>query len=225
MLYSTRHPSPNLSVSNAFQSVLSVFICGSKFPFARQAKAYRTFWRPSVSELDEAWALALAEAEQRARSAGRSELAEYLTLRNSTDLLRSAGIEWLVSTFTTLAGEANRRGASLQIATQDAHRFRIGSSTMVGCLLTLSNGVRQLFIEAGWPRTPRDGIVKGGGLACANIRHLGISAANEELLLAKSNSGGPNWISSGKHTARTVVLEADLRRHLAILLDLRAPRR
>lgn len=177
-----------------------------------------------MSELDEAWAVALAEAERRARLAGRSEIAEYLKLRNSNDLLRSAGIEWLVSTFTTLAGEANRRGASLQIATQDAHRFRIGNSTMVGCLLTLSNGVRQLFIEAGWPRTPRDGFVKGGGLACAMIRHLGISSANEELLLAKSNSGGPNWLSSGKSSARSVVLEADLRRHLAILLDLRSPK-
>jgi hypothetical protein len=178
-----------------------------------------------VSELDEAWAVALAEAERRARSAGRSEIAEYLKLRNSNDLLRSVGIEWLVSTFTTLAGEANRRGASLQIATKDGHRFRIGNSTMVGCMLTLSNGVRQLFIEAGWPRTPRDGFVKGGGLACAMIRHLGISSANEELLFAKSNSGGPNWLSSGKSTARAVVLEADLRRHLAILLDLRSSKR
>ena len=178
-----------------------------------------------MSELDEAWAVALAEAERRARSTGRSELAEYLALKNSNDLLRTAGIEWLVSTFTILAGEANRRGASLQITTQDAHRFRTGNSTMVGSLLTLSNGVRQLFIEAGWPRTPRDGFVKGGGLACANIRHLGISSANEELLLAKSNTGGPNWLSSSKRAARAVVLEADLRRHLAILLDLRTPRR
>ena len=175
-----------------------------------------------VSELDEAWAVALAEAERRARSLGRSDLAEYLKLRNSNDLLRSAGIEWLVSTFTILAGEANRRGASLQIATKDAHKFRIGNSTMVGCLLTLSSGVRQLLIEAGWPRTPRDGFVKGGGLACANIRHLGISSANEELLLAKSNNGGPNWLSSRKRTTRSVVLESDLRRHLAILLDLRS---
>lgn len=177
-----------------------------------------------MSELDEAWAAALAEAERRARSAGRSELAEYISLRNSNDLLRSAGIDWLVSTFTKLAAEANRRGASLQITTQGAHRFRIGNSTMVGSLLTLSNGLRQLFIEAGWPRTPRDGFVRGGGLACANIRHLGISAANEELLLAKTNTGGPSWLSSGQRNARAVVLEADLRRHLAILLELRSKR-
>ena len=172
-----------------------------------------------MSELDEAWALALAEAEKRARAAGHSELAEYLSLKNSNDLLRTSGIEWLVSTFTVLAGEANRAGASLQIASLDTHRFRIGNSTMVGRLLTFSNGVRKLFVEAGWPRTPRDGIVRGGGLACANIRHLGLTSANEELLLAKTNTGAPTWLSSVKKSPRNVLHESDIRRHLSILLD------
>jgi hypothetical protein len=117
-----------------------------------------------VSELDEAWALALAEAEQRARSAGRGELAEYLSLRNSNDLLRKAGIDWLLSTFTLLAGEANRVGASLQIAHQDLHRFKTGNCTMVGtpslylmvsdsCLLKLGREphVMVLFEVAAWP--------------------------------------------------------------------------
>ena len=147
-----------------------------------------------MSELDEAWAAALSEAEQRARLAGRADVAAYLSLRNSNDLLRKAGIEWLISSFTQLAGEANRAGASLQIASEDAHRFKIGNSTMVGNLLTLSSGVRRLFVEAGWPRTPSDGVVRGGGLACANIRHLGIRTASEELLLAKTNSGAPGWM-------------------------------
>ena len=172
-----------------------------------------------MSELDEAWAAALAEAEHRARSTGRADIAEYLSLRNSNDLLRKAGIEWLISTFTVLAGEANRAGSSLQISTQDAHRFKVGSSTMVGNLLTLSFGVRKLFVEAGWPRTPRDGFVRGGGLACANIRHLGIPTANEELLLSKTNTGAPGWISSNRRTGRAIFYESDLRRHLAILLD------
>ena len=77
-----------------------------------------------MSELDEAWAAALSEAEQRARLAGRADVAAYLSLRNSNDLLRKAGIEWLISSFTQLAGEANRVGASLQIASEDAHRLR-----------------------------------------------------------------------------------------------------
>ena len=49
-----------------------------------------------MSELDEAWAAALSEAERRARLAGRKDVAEYLSLKNSNDLLRKAGVDWLV---------------------------------------------------------------------------------------------------------------------------------
>ncbi len=134
-----------------------------------------------MSELDEAWAEALAEAQQRAAAAGRRDVAEYLRLRASNDLLRQTGIDWLLNTFTILAGKANRAGASIQIAREDAHRFQVGNATMVGPLLTLSFGVRALSIEAGWPRAPRDGFVRGGGLACARIKHRGKKSANEDL--------------------------------------------
>lgn len=169
-----------------------------------------------MSELDEAWAAALLEAERQARLAGRRDIADYLSLRNSNDLLRKAGVDWLIAEFTSLAGDANRAGASIRIATQDGYRFRTGTSTMVGHQLTLMNGVRTLYVEAGWPRTPRDGFVRGGGLACASIRHLGIRNASEELLLTKSHTGAPAWKSSAtKHALH----EADMRRHLKILLD------
>ena len=170
-----------------------------------------------MSELDEAWAAALSEAEQKARLAGRKEVAEYLSLRNSNDLLRKAGIQWLLDSFTVAAGEANRAGASIKIEKTEGHRFRMGTSTMVGQMVTLVNGVRTLFIEAGWPRVPRDGIVRGGGLACANIRHMGIRAASEELLLAKTTSGAPGWKSTTKN--RPHLHESDIHRHIAILLD------
>jgi hypothetical protein len=170
-----------------------------------------------MSELDEAWAVALAEAEQRARLAGRGDVAEYLALRNSNDLLRTAGIDWLMTTFVTLAGDANRTGASIQVAKSDGHRFRTGTSTMVGRLVSLTNGVRQLLVEAGWPRVPRDGIVRGGGLAAANVRHVGIRQADEELLLSRSSAGSPLWTSVTKKPH--AFHESDIRRHLAILLD------
>jgi hypothetical protein len=168
-----------------------------------------------MSELDEAWALALSEAEPRARLSGRKDLVDYLALRNSNDLVRTAAIEWLITGFTILAGHANRAGASIQIAKQDGHRFRIGNATMVGQLLTLSNGLRTLYVEAGWPRTPRDGFVRGGGIACANIRHLGIKKASEELLLTRSGAGSPVW----KSEISPALHESDMRRHLTILLD------
>jgi hypothetical protein len=172
-----------------------------------------------MSELDEAWAVVLAEAEQRARLAGRGDIADYLSLRNSNDLLRKAGVDWLMQTFSVWAGEANRQGASLRTSTQQTHRFRIGNSTMVGNLLTLTSGVRTLNVEAGWPRTPRDGIVRGGGLACAQIRHMGIKSASEELLLTKIVSGAPSWNLLNESGRRTVFHESDIRRHLNLLLD------
>jgi len=170
-----------------------------------------------MSELDEAWAAALSEAEHRARLAGRKDVLEYLSLKNSNDLLRKAGIDWLIAGFTKLAGDANRAGASIQISKKEDHRFPAGSSTMVGPLLTLSNGVRTLYVEAGWPRVPRDGFVRGGGLACANIRHLGIRQAGEELLLTKTKSGAPAWnsVSNKSFSLR----ESDMRHHIDILLD------
>ena len=168
-----------------------------------------------MSELDEAWAAALSEAERRARLAGRKDVVEYLSLKNSNDLLRNAGVDWLVDRFTISAGEANRTGASIQISKQENNRFRMGNSTMVGPLLTLTSGVRTLYVEAGWPRTPSDGFVRGGGLACANIRHMGIRSASEELLLAKLNNGTPAW----KNTSKKDLLESDIRRHISILID------
>lgn len=170
-----------------------------------------------MSELDEAWAVALAEAEQKARLAGRSDVADYLALRNSNDLLRKAGIDWLLASFTTLAGEANRGGAGIQVSNNDGHRFHVGTSTMVGRVVTLMNGVRRLSVEAGWPRVPRDGIVRGGGLAAGHILHLGMRSASEELLLSKSSAGSPQWTLINRH--RSVLHESDIRRHLAILLD------
>jgi hypothetical protein len=170
-----------------------------------------------MSELDEAWAAALSEAEHRARLAGRDEVVEYLSLKNSNDLLRKAGVDWLIAGFTQLAGDANRAGASIQIAKNDGHRFPTGSSTMVGHLLTLSSGVRTLYVEAGWPRVPRDGFVRGGGLACANIRHMGLRQANEELLLIKTKTGAPIW-QSVKNKAFSLH-EADMRHHISVLID------
>ena len=170
-----------------------------------------------MGELDEAWAAALSEAEQRARLAGRRDVAEYLALRNSNDLLRKAGVDWLVSGFTTLAGEANRAGASIQISTKEDHRFPVGTSTMVGHLLTLMNGVRTLYVEAGWPRVPRDGFIRGGGLASANIRHMGLRDASQELLLTKTKTGAPTWKSLSSKPYE--LHESDIRRHIAILLD------
>ena len=172
-----------------------------------------------MSELDEEWAQVLAEAERRARSAGRGDLVEYLRLRASNDRARSTGMQWLFETFTNLAGEANRTGAGVQILKKEGHRFGIGSATMVGGLLTLKSGVRQLMIEAGWPRAPRDGFVPGNGLASGQIRHFGIKSANEELLLIRAPEGTPLWLILEKEGTRTQLLETRIRQHVRKFLN------
>ena len=172
-----------------------------------------------MSELDEAWNLALAEAEQRARAAGRTDIADYLSLRNSNDLLRQTGISWIIETFLNLAGEANRAGAAVQVTRDEGHRFKVGNSTMVGRLLTMRNGERALFVEAGWPRTPGDGFVAGGGLARGNIRHRGIKSADLELLLSHSPGGPPQWMILTPDKSRSQLRESHAREQIRILLD------
>ena len=172
-----------------------------------------------MSELDEAWAQALSEAENRARAAGRADLTEYLSLRNSNDLIRKIGKDWLLNTFESLAAEANGAGAGIQITREDAHRFKEGNASMVGSSMTLAKGVRRLLVEVGWPRTPRDGFIRGGGLALANIRHLGIKAASKQLRLLLDPDGSPHWLVENKVDGLSEIHEADLQNHITILLD------
>jgi hypothetical protein len=175
-----------------------------------------------MSELDEAWAVGIAEAEARARATGRADIAEYLALRSSNDLIRKIASDWLLGLFAASAGQANRKGAAIQISTDDGHYFKVGNATMRGTRISLGSGVRTLVIEVGWPRTPRDGFIRGGGLACANIKHVGIKAANEELRLAVDKTGTPRWIMIGKHSSQSEPREfheANVGQHLSLLLD------
>ncbi len=175
-----------------------------------------------MSELETEWARLLAEAEHRARAHGRGDVAAYLNLRALNDEARRIGIEWLLNAFTALAGEVNRTGASVAINRAESHRFRVGSSTMVGTLLTLSMGVRKLLIEAGWPRAPQDGIVRGGGLACARINHFGNRSAGAELLLGRAGSAAPQWfVIDEDRGGQMPLFERDARRHISELLGVK----
>ena len=165
-----------------------------------------------MSEFEEAWELALAEAQSRAHAGGRRDISDYLSLRRRNDLLRRTAIDWLINEFVWLAGDANRAGAGIQIEQKDSHRFARGNATMVGCQLKLRRGVRELTLECGWPRTPRDGVVRGGGLACANIRHFGRSRANAELLLTALSKGKPHWQIADER-GHVVFVQKTLRSH------------
>ena len=173
-----------------------------------------------LSELEAEWARRLAEAERRAHASGRGDVAEYLALRALNDMARNTGIEWLLATFTAHAGEANRTtaGAAIELKHTDPHRFRVGASTMVGRRLTLGAGVRVLTVEAGWPRTPGDGIVRGGGLAAARVSHFGDRRADDELLLVQSPGDAPRWFVLDAVGTRSPLEEARVQLHVAKLL-------
>lgn len=168
---------------------------------------------------DEEYERRLAEARERAGASGRGDVLEYLHLKAANDALRARGVEWLFDSLNHLAGELNRKGAGLSFARTDAHRFRVGNSTMVGTRLVLRRGLRAVTVEAGWPRVPRDGIVRGGGLASALVGHFGDRRAGEELLLLPSDAGDARWFIIEQNGARTELLDERLRRHLIRLLD------
>src|SRR5437867_309471 len=68
-----------------------------------------------MTELDEAWEVALAQATQRAQGAGRADIARYLDLRRRNDLLRRAATEWLLDAVFSLAADANRAHRRLSV--------------------------------------------------------------------------------------------------------------
>jgi len=173
-----------------------------------------------LSELEAEWARRLQEAEARAHQSGRSDVADYLALRALNDVARNVGIEWLLATFTAHASEANAAGARIEVTRADEHRFGVGNSTMVGRLLKLTSGVRVLAIEAGWPRTPRDGIVRGGGLASARVSHFGKRRDDDELLLVQDagDAAAPRWLILEATGARPALEEARVRQHVSKLL-------
>ena len=175
-----------------------------------------------LSELEAEWARRLQEAEARAHQSGRSDVADYLALRALNDVARGVGIEWLLAAFTAHASEANASaGARIEVTRADEHRFAVGNSTMVGRLLKLTSGVRVLTVEAGWPRTPRDGIVRGGGLASARISHFGKRRDDDELLLvqdAGDTVAAPRWLILEATGARPALEEARVRWHVSKLL-------
>jgi hypothetical protein len=161
----------------------------------------------------------MSEARRRAREHGRGDVSDYLDVRSANDALRERGVEWLLGLFSAAAGELNRAGAGLRMTRTEAHRFRVGNSTMVGPRLVLAHGVRTLTVEAGWPREPRDGIVRGGGLASARVTHFGRASADEDLTLLPAADGGePCWFVSGRTGAGAALLPEHVKLHFVTFL-------
>ncbi len=170
-----------------------------------------------MNELEQVWTQKLSEARVKAENSGRADVAEYLALRATNDMVRQTSVEWLLDSLFEIASDANRGGANVSVETENSHRFEFGNVSLVGSLCRLRQGVRCLSVEAGWTRAPADGFMRGGALAVALISHFGRSKHNAELVLI-SEKNAPNWFSVGKNGGRDLFDAKNLQSHFRIFL-------
>lgn len=166
-----------------------------------------------MTELDQIWSKMLIDASVRADVADRQHVAEYLRLRATNDAIRTAGVGWLFDTVIEIAGPAMRDRFGITIERIEPHNFPRGLSNMVGSLLEVRQGVRCLTVEAGWVRTPRDGIMQKGALAYARITHFGLPREGAEIRLVHGESL-PTWLSEDG----AVIDSREIKRHFKVFL-------
>lgn len=170
-----------------------------------------------MSDLNERWAEMLDAAMQKAENSGRSDVADYLRLRAGNDLVREAGVRWLLDSLIFLT--TGREYAEFRVTAErvDPHSFAHHGSNIVGSLLEVRYGVRCLTLQAGWTRTPADGFMRGGALAVARLEHFGMSASSRGLMLVRSENGVV-WIEES--SSRPVFDGERLRKHFEIFLGI-----
>ena len=170
------------------------------------------FMLEDMNELDEVWAGMLESAITKAEAENRSDVAEYLKLKAANDAVRQTGVQWLFGSLLEIAGN----NLQITIENETPHRFAFQNASLVGSLLRLRYGLRCLTVEAGWTRTPADGFMRGGALACAVISHFGISKHNANLLLLRADDA-PNWFSV-EDDKRKLFNAIELQRHFQVFL-------
>lgn len=166
-----------------------------------------------MTELDQIWSQMLSDSAVEAGDIGRQHVAEYLRLRATNDAIRNAGVGWLFDTVIEIAGCAMRDRPGITIEREEPHNFTRGSSNMVGSLIEIRQGVRCLTVEAGWARTPRDGIMQKGALAYARITHFGLPKSGAEIRLVHAESL-PRWLGEDD----TAIDSSELQRHFDVFL-------
>ncbi|MEJ7623633.1 MAG: hypothetical protein WKF34_06540 [Pyrinomonadaceae bacterium] len=171
-----------------------------------------------MTELDEIWSKMLAETAVKASRAGRRHVVEYLLLKTANDAIRAAASTWLLDTMAEIALAKPETLPAVKMERESPHNFTHHSSNMVGSLIRLRSGVRCLTVDAGWVRTPSDGIMKAGALALARIRHFGLPRLDAELRLVRGTEL-PRWLD----TSDVPVDSAYLAAHIAVLLENEKP--
>jgi len=181
----------------------------TKLPFAR----VRSYPR-HMPELDHVWSQMLAAAESEATASGRGDVAEYLRLRAANDSIRAVGVGWLIDTFIEIATSPGSTPVPPLVDREEPHRFERGPAKMVGTRLNIRHGVRCLSIEAGWARTPSDGIMDRRSLAFARISHFGMPRETSELRLVRVGESLA-WVADDGNQIDT----RDLSQHFELLVS------
>lgn len=163
-----------------------------------------------MTELDRVWSKMLEDALPDASG----DVAEYLRLKATNDAIRTAGVGWLFDTMIEIAGREMRARPHLNVDLVEPHSFKHGNSNMVGRLASFRLGVRCLTVEAGWARTPSDGIMRNGSLAVARFSHFGRPKHNSEFRFIRRDPL-PAWIGPNHEDANSQLFEE----HFSILLD------
>lgn len=171
-----------------------------------------------MNELDEVWENLLNEAIAKAKSSGRSDVADYLSLKASNDAVRAASVKWLIDAAAEIAVQINSYNVGISIENTHPHRFSLGHAHLVGSLVRFRYGVRCLTIEAGWTRAPGDGFMRGGALAAGRISHFGMAKQNSELILLKVDDA-PSWFAVDMHGKHSMFDSKCLQNHFRIFLD------
>ena len=167
-----------------------------------------------MTELDQIWSRMFTESEKNAQAAGRGGVADYLRLRTTNDAIRPAAVAWLIDTLIEIASPAIGTPQGVVVEIQDAHRFTLGTSSMAGSRLSIRRGVRCLNVEAGWARTPADGIMRGGSMAVARVSHFGLPQRNSVFRLMRGTEF-PSWVNEDD----AAIDSGELIRHFEILMD------
>lgn len=168
-----------------------------------------------MQSLDDIWLELLGEARLRALRSGRNAVAEYLELRSRNDQLRAASIGWLTDIFVVEA-TGGLLPVGPEIEREEPHRFEHLGASHSGILLCFRLGVRQMTLEAGWPRLPGDGILTGGSVAAGRLVHRGLPRLNRSLALV-ADDGRPEWIAIAGDGSRAAVDAAFVREQILLL--------
>ena len=157
----------------------------------------------------------LNQAAADAKANDRHDVAAYLALKATNDLIRATSVKWLFDSMLEIAARHNRNIANVLIESENPHNFAFGKANMVGSRLSLRQGVRCLTLEAGWTRTPKDGFMSNGALAVAQITHFGIQRSNSELILIREDAL-PQWFSLDKAEKKSLFDSRHLQKHFQI---------